>query len=99
MSERITDQIVKKLDAPLKGNRIVYDTEVKGFGARITAKGARSFILNYRNKHGNERRYTIGRFPDWGATAARNRAKELKRAIGVGHDRWLKGKRRETLLL
>ncbi len=86
MSERITDQVVKKLDVPPKGNRIVYDTEVKGFGARITAKGARSFILNYRNKRGSERRYTIGRFPDWGTTAARNRAKELKRAIDVGHD-------------
>ena len=58
-----------------QGNRIIYDTEVKGFGCRITAAGAKSFVLNYR-AGGRERRYTIGSFPDWSVVAARNEASE-----------------------
>jgi hypothetical protein len=48
MPIRITDKLVKDLSSPAKGNIITYDTEVKGFGVRITAAGARAFILNYR---------------------------------------------------
>jgi hypothetical protein len=36
-----------------------------GFGCRITAAGALSFILNYLTRAGRERRYTIGEFPSW----------------------------------
>ncbi|MEE8276857.1 MAG: Arm DNA-binding domain-containing protein, partial [Alphaproteobacteria bacterium] len=64
MAERITDKLVKELEAPPRGNWIVYDGDhkgaVSGFGIRITAAGARSFVLNYRNVEGRERRYTIG---------------------------------------
>ena len=59
MPIRITDKLVKDLSSPAKGNIITYDTEVKGFGVRVTAAGARAFILNYR-AGGVERRITIG---------------------------------------
>lgn len=81
MAERITDRLVKELQPPAKGNRITYDTEVRGFGARITAAGAVSFILNYRNAEGRERRHTIGRYPDFTVAAARAAAKTLKQSI------------------
>ena len=61
----LTDSAVKRLPPPARGNRITYDTAVKGFGCRVTAAGARAFILNYRTNAGRERRYTIGAFPDW----------------------------------
>jgi integrase len=87
MSQRLTDKTVRTLPAPAKGNRITYDSAVAGFGVRITAGGARAFILNYRVKAtGLERRYTIGRYPDWIVTAARERAKELKREVDSGGD-------------
>jgi integrase len=86
VAQKLTDGIVKKLPAPTTGNRIEYDTEVKGFGCRVTAKGARSFILNYRTRSGLERRYTIGSFPDWQTVAARQEAKEWKRRIDQGAD-------------
>jgi integrase len=35
---------------------------------------------------GRERRYTIGQFPDWSTTAARARARELRRDIADGGD-------------
>jgi integrase len=85
MAQRLDTQLVKALEAPATGNRIVYDSEVKGFGCRITAAGAKAFILNYR-AGGRERRYTIGAFPDWSVVAARNEAASLKREIDRGRD-------------
>jgi hypothetical protein len=72
MAEKLTDKLVKALPAPPKSNRITDDSEVWGFGIRVTAAGARSFVLNYRRKaDALDRRWTIGSFPDWTAGAAR----------------------------
>jgi integrase len=86
MPQKLTDTIVRTLAVPEKSNRIEYDSEVKGFGARITAGGVRSFILNYRTRGGRERRYTIGQFPAWQTTAARKEAAELKKLVDRGGD-------------
>src|SRR5215207_3727300 len=85
MAERLTDKLVKVLPVPPAGNKLYYDADVKGFAARVTAKGARAFVLNYR-AGGRERRYTIGSFPDWSATAARDEAKALKKLVDRGQD-------------
>jgi integrase len=86
----LTDAIVRGLGAPASGNKITYDggdpkKRVRGFGVRVTAAGARAFILNYR-VGGIERRYTIGSFPDWSVSAAREEAKRLRREIDRGED-------------
>lgn len=85
MVQKLSDTFIKgdKFKAPAKGNKIEYDTEVRGFGCRITAAGAKSFVLNYRTRSGLERRYTIGRFPEWTTSAAREEAKRLKGEIRV----------------
>src|SRR4051794_29183054 len=85
MAERLTDKVVRDLEAPASGNRITYDEDVKGFGMRVTSSGAKSFILNYRAS-GRERRITIGSFPDWSVSKARDQAKELKRRVDTGED-------------
>jgi integrase len=85
MAQRLTDKIVKSLAPPANGNRITYDTE-PGLGARVTAAGARAFVLNYRTRSGRERRFTIGGFPAWKVTAAREEARRLKKRIDEGHD-------------
>lgn len=82
---KLTDGTIRKLAAPQSGNLITYDSDVRGFGIRITSKGARSFVLNYCFQ-GRERRYTIGAFPAWGTSAARKRAGELRQHIDAGHD-------------
>ena len=87
MAIRLTDRIVKGLPAPASGNRVYYDDLVKGFGCRVTAAGARGFILNYRRKaDGLERRKTIGSVPEWTVASAREEAKRLKREIDGGAD-------------
>ena len=85
MAEELTDGLVKDLEKPAKGNLVVYDKTVKGFGVRITSAGAKAFILNYR-VDGRERRITIGSYPDWKTKTAREHAKVMKRQIDVGDD-------------
>ena len=49
-SGRLSDAVVRALPAPDRGNRITYDQgndAIRGFGLRVTAAGAKSFILNY----------------------------------------------------
>ena len=82
---RLTETLVKNAEAPAKGAKITYDADLKGFGLRVTATGARAFVLNYR-AGGRERRLTIGSYPEWSATAARKRAETLKREIDTGAD-------------
>jgi integrase len=85
MAVFITEKLLKKLQPPIRGNRIVYDSQIRGFGVRITAAGAIAFILNYR-VHGRERRFTIGRWPEVSAFKAREEALRLREAIRQGHD-------------
>ena len=83
--EKLTERTIKGLKVPARGNRIHYDKEIPGFGVRITSNGAISFVLNYRI-HGRERRYTIGRYPEWSASASRDKALELRKQIQDGGD-------------
>ncbi len=88
MAERITDKLVRGLAPPEAGNRIIYDDKVSGFGIRSTAAGAKSFILNYRNAEGRDRRLTIGSYGpnEWSVEAARKHAGKLKKQIALGED-------------
>ena len=87
MAQKLTDLGIKDPEvcpAPATGNKIYYDTEVKGFGLRVTAAGAKSFILNYYTNSGRERRYTIGHLTGRRPPRAkRNRLKQQIRVNGV----------------
>jgi integrase len=85
MKGRIVEQTIKRMKAPEANSYIEWDAEIPGFGVRITAAGVISFILDYRI-FGRHRRYTIGRFPELTATAARIEAGELRRTIRAGQD-------------
>ena len=82
----LTDAVIKRLPLPGKGNRVHYDDDVPGFGVRVTAGGFKSFVLNYVTRAGRERRCTLGSAENWQTTAARERARELKRDIDAGGD-------------
>lgn len=85
--ERLTDALIRKLSAPASGYAITWDGDVAGFGIRITAAGAKSFVFNYRVKgSGQERRVTIGGFPNWLTAAARSEARRLRRLVDAGQD-------------
>ncbi len=82
---RLNDKTVRE-QVPEPGRHVqVFDTEVRGFSVRILSSGNRCFALDYRFA-GRQRRMTIGRWPEWTVTAARDRAKELRRVIDEGGD-------------
>jgi integrase len=84
---RLTNDFIARVEAPGSGAATWWDNDpkVRGFGVRVYASGARSFFLNYR-VDGRERRHTIGAFPTWSASAARDRAKELRKQVDAGQD-------------
>ncbi len=79
----LTDTEARKALSPRRGQRIMWDKTTKGFGLRITAGGAKSFILDYRFT-GRQYRITIGSFPDWKVSAAREAAKDMKQDVDKG---------------
>jgi len=85
----LSDKLAKAATSEGKAQHIIYDggpRAIRGFGLRVTAAGAKSFILTYWNSEGRQRRATIGAYGPWSVEAARKRAGELKRKIGRGED-------------
>ena len=97
-SRRLTEREVARISPPPPSKKtgkptyeIYYDADdgkvkaVSGFGLRVTTRGAKAFIFNYRYK-GRSRRITIGKLGPWTVLAARKRAAELKRIVDMGKD-------------
>jgi integrase len=91
MPERLTENLIKALKAPQRGERFFWDAELTGFAIKVFAptkthpKGARTFVLSYW-LNGTEHRYRIGSWPDWSVTAARAEAREIRQRIDRGED-------------
>lgn len=82
---KLSEKVLRDAE-PLEGNSYqIFDTDIRGLAARIQPSGNRAFTLDYRFA-GRQRRMSIGRWPEWSVTAARERAKELRRMIDEGQD-------------
>lgn len=86
LPKKLDAKSIKDLQLPRTGMLIYWDSVVTGLGVRVTANGARSFVLRYRTRSRRDRTYTIGSFPEWEGPAAREEAKQLKRKIDRGGD-------------
>lgn len=78
---RLTDQGIKALTPPEKGQKTYFCDALKGFGIRLSKAGSRSFVL----QHGAERQLTtIGRYPIISLAQAREQAKQIlaERTLG-----------------
>src|ERR1041384_5526170 len=88
LSTKFDDRFVGEVAPPPTGNRVHYargKDAVRGFGVRVTAAGAKAFVVNYTIA-GRERRLTIGGYPAWSVAGARGEAKALRRKIDAGID-------------
>src|SRR6266851_7945940 len=90
MTSQLTEATIRALPTPAKGNRITYFPEAArtgkapvGFAVRVTAAGARSFLLCYRDTAGDHRN-TIGRFPAMSLSGAIRLASKMRLAIDGG---------------
>ncbi len=70
-------------------NVFLWDTELKGFGAKITPAGAISYVIQFRmgGREASTRRYTIGAHGSpWTPTTARTEAERLLILVAQGVD-------------
>jgi integrase/predicted DNA-binding transcriptional regulator AlpA len=82
---RLTKRLIDDLE-PGPADRFLWDSEVVGFGLKLTPQGGKTFVLQYRCE-GRARRYAIGRFGSpWTAETARERARVLLGEIASGLD-------------
>lgn len=71
---KITNTAVSRISPPEKGYSLHWDDALSGFGVRVTAAGARSYIAEAR-VNGKTRRVTIGKHGTFTADEARQIAK------------------------
>ena len=87
---RISKSMVEAIVRPAKGSRAtLWDTEIKGFGVRVTSSGRRTYVLRYRmgGRKAPQRSVTIGQHGSpWTADKARRRAFELLASVRSGID-------------
>ncbi len=84
MKGKISKHSVENLSCERK-DRFLWDTELPMFGCKITPKGRRVYLLQYRIK-GRLRRYTIGTHGVLSAREARHIARNLLHEVVLGHD-------------
>lgn len=84
ISKRVTDAL-----RPATRNQFLWDTDLKGFGAKVTPTGAISYVVQYRmgGREARTRRYTIGLHGSpWTPTTARTEAERLLILVAQGVD-------------
>ncbi len=85
MKTKITKRAVDAA-SPGKRDTFLWDTEVMGFGLKVTPVGNRLYVLQYRIG-GRLRRYTIGKHGSpWTPEEARDEAIRLRGLIAAGTD-------------
>src|SRR5690625_3661595 len=65
---------------------IIWDSELKGFGLLVLPSGVKSYIYDYRNEYGRQRRITIGKHGEWTCEQARKKAEEHRDSLKEGID-------------
>jgi len=85
MRAKLTKRVVDAVKAG-ESDTFVWDTEVRGFGLKVTTSGRKVYILQ-RRLNGHLRRWTIGvHGSPWTPDAARSEANDLLRAVAHGED-------------
>jgi hypothetical protein len=86
---RLTKRVVDASE-PSESRYIVWDSELNGFGLRVEASGAKTFVVRYRADGGGrtapQRFVTIGRFGNLTVEQARKQAKVVLGGVAVGED-------------
>ena len=93
----ITDKEVRGLISKAKGEERTItqaDGTVPGLTIGASKTGAASWVLRYY-VNGKRKEATIGQYPTWGIADAREKAKELRRAVDGGVDVALEKQRRK----
>ena len=82
---RLTKSAVEQAPIPESGQAFYRDDQLKGFALRVTAGGAKSFVVEKRI-NGRVKRKTLGRFGELTAEQARREAQKFLGQVASGVD-------------
>jgi integrase len=90
---KLTDKAIRGIRAPACLPADLYwDTDLKGFGLRVTPNGACSWIVQYRNRLTRKQgRRTIGSVQVFSALKAREEARKILESARTGRDDLIDG--------
>ena len=83
---KITKRIIEALKPKAATDVFLWDSELKGFGVRMKPSGAASFLIQYRNQHGETRRLALGKVGTLTPDEARAAARRKLASVAEGAD-------------
>lgn len=83
---QLSQRAVQAIAAPQMGQLLIRDHKVPGLALRVTAGGARSWVIHYRNTDRRERRFTLGSAEVIKLDQARIRARQVLGEVATGAD-------------
>ena len=86
MQQRITKQFLETVQKNSNKDQFFYDPKLTGFGVKVTRSGRKNFIVNARLKGGDPKRVTIGTYPQWQISDAKDEALSLLKKLQEGID-------------
>ncbi|WP_424982060.1 tyrosine-type recombinase/integrase [Maritalea sp. S77] len=85
MAVKLTKTLVEGLEPSTK-DIVKWDSEVKGFGVKVSEKGTKSYFVYYRTTSGQQRRPSIGRHGTFTVEQARKIARQWLAEVALGKD-------------
>jgi integrase len=87
MQGKITKRTVDSI-SPARIDQFLWDTDLSGFGLKVTPSGSKVYILQYRigGRGSPARRYTLGKHGSWTPDGARKEATRLLGLVASGAD-------------
>jgi integrase len=82
---RLTATSIRSLE-PKSTDRIYWDAALPGFGLKVTPKGHKTYVVQYRNSYGVDRRMTLCDYRVLTVEQARTKAKEILAKVVLGRD-------------
>ena len=83
---KLTKSLIAAIEPPASGTETLWDSEVRGFGVRVTKNGVKAFVLKYTNSAGVARWMTLCRVGELSVDEARERARVLRGRVAAGED-------------
>ncbi len=82
---KLTKKVIDKAESTGR-DHIIWDSETKGFGCKVTKAGKKVFILKYRTVDGTQRKPTLGTYGSITLDQARQLAREMLAEVHSGGD-------------
>jgi len=85
LPKKLTKRLIDELATGAE-DKVIWDTQVSGFGIKASPSGRKTFILKYRDPSNRQRKPTIGRYGDITLQQARTVAQSMKADLAAGRD-------------